>query len=128
MITTECAISIYKQTVLPLLDYAVFLLHSCNVSDTDDLQVLQNDALRTCFNVKRRDQVSVKNLHTEAKLLSLKQRRIIQLLSLMFIHKNHFGVERIANRNTRAADHYRFHIERYNVVKYRNSPYYKGSE
>ena len=48
MITTKCAILIYKQTVLPLLDYAVFLLHSCNVSDTDDLQVLQNDALWTC--------------------------------------------------------------------------------
>ena len=41
-ITQFCAISIYKQTILPLLDYAGFLLQSINVSDRSDLQVLQN--------------------------------------------------------------------------------------
>ena len=45
MITTKCAISIYKQTVLPLFDYAGFMLHSTNVSDRNDLQVIQNDML-----------------------------------------------------------------------------------
>ena len=32
------------------------------------------------------------------------------------------------NRATRAADRYKFRLERYNTVKYKNSPYYKGSE
>ena len=54
-ITEKCALAIYKQTILPVLDYAGFVLISCNKSDRHDLQVLQNDALRTCFNVKRRD-------------------------------------------------------------------------
>ena len=69
-ISVECSVLIYKQTILPLLDYAVFfLLNSCNVSD--DLEVLQNDCLRTCFNVYRRDHMSVVVLHKDAKLLSL---------------------------------------------------------
>ena len=50
-INQECAVIIYKQTILPVLDYSGFLLHSCNVSDRHDLQILQNDALRTCYNV-----------------------------------------------------------------------------
>ena len=127
-ITTFCAISIYKQTVLPLFDYAGYLLHSANVSDRNDLQVLQNDALRTCYNVRRRDRMSIKNLHVEAKLLSLDQRQIIQLLSLMFIHHQRHNVRRPAPRATRNADRYKFHTERYNNVKYKNSPYFKGSE
>ena len=49
------AISIYKQTILPMFDYAGFILIACTKSDRYDLQVLQNDALRTCYNVKRRD-------------------------------------------------------------------------
>ena len=48
-------VAIYKQTILPVFDYAGFMLISCNKSDRKDLQVIQNDALRTCYNVKRRD-------------------------------------------------------------------------
>ena len=87
-INQESAVIIYKQTILPLLDYSGFLLNSCNVSDRGDLQILQNDALRTCYNVKRRDRMSIRQMHYDANLLSLDQRRKIQLLLLMFIHKN----------------------------------------
>ena len=76
-ITTFCAISINKQTVLPLFDYAGFLLHSVNVSERSDLQVLQNDALHTCYNVRKRDKMSIRKLHCEARILSLSQRRSI---------------------------------------------------
>ena len=43
--------TLYKQTILPLLDYAGFLLIAGNVSDRCDLQILQNTALRICYNV-----------------------------------------------------------------------------
>ena len=97
MITTFCAVSIYKQTILPILDYAGFLLQSCNISDRGELQVLQNDALRTCYNIRLRDRMSIKKLHNEAKLLSLEQRRNIQLLSLMYRHKDNLDVRRVPN-------------------------------
>ena len=127
MITVKCAIDIYKQTILPILDYAGFMLYSINQSDKNDLQILQNDALRTCYNVQRRDRLSVKNLHTQAKLLSLDQRRQIQLLSLMYTHKCSVNPVRVNARLTRGADRYRFYTERCNSTKYRNSPYYRGS-
>ena len=75
MITRTCAITIYKQTILPLLDYSGFLLISCNVSDRGDLQTLQNHALGICYNVRLRDRVSIEHMHNRANLLSLEQRR-----------------------------------------------------
>ena len=86
-ITEQSAIAIYKQTILSVFDYAGFMLISCNKSDREDLQVIQNDALRTCYNVKRRDKLSFSKMHLEANLLRLEQRRTFQLLALMFIHK-----------------------------------------
>ena len=114
-------------SLLPLFDYAGFMLYSINQSDKNDLQVLQNDALRTCYNVQCRDRFSVKNLHSQAKLLSLDQRRQIQLLTLMYIHKQNVNPFRVNARHTRGADRYRFHTERCNNSKYRNSPYYRRS-
>ena len=128
LITTKCALTIYKQTILPLFDYSGFIIISCNVSDRMDLQILQNNALRICFNVRLRDRVSIRHMHNRANILSLEQRRQIQLLCLMFIFKNrHLDVRRIHNRRTRAAELYSFVRERYNCVKYKTSPYYKGS-
>ena len=85
-ITEKSAVAIYKQTILPVFDYAGFMLISCNKSDRKDLQVIQNDALRTCYNVKRRDKLSIMKMH-KMRLLSLDQRLTFQLLSLMFLHK-----------------------------------------
>ena len=127
-INDKTALSIYKQTILPILDYAGFMLISCNKSDRHDLQVLQNDALRTCLNVKRRDKLSVSSMHKQSNLLSLEQRRSFQLLCLMYQHKADAQNLFVPNRQTRAADRIQFHVERYNVTKYKNSPYYKVVE
>ena len=69
-ITEKCAVSIYKQTILPMLDYAGLMLISCNKSDRHDLQNIQNDALRTRYHVKRSDRLSVANTHKRAHLQS----------------------------------------------------------
>ena len=127
-ITEKCAITIYKQTILPVFDYVNFLLVSCNKSDQHDLQIIQNDALRTCYNVRRRDKMSIVNMHAKAKLLSLQQRRNIQLLGLMYTHKSNPANLRTFTRNTRGADRDTFHVERFQNCKYRNSPYFIGAE
>ena len=127
-ITEKSAVSIYKQTILPVLDYAGFMLISCNKSDRRDLQVIQNDALRTFYNIKRRDRFSVTKMHQKAHLLSLDQRRVFQLMGLMFLHRKNPRNIRIPARNTRGANRDQFVVERYNNLKYKNSPFYKGSE
>ena len=127
-ITEKSAVAIYKQTILPVFDFAGFMLISCNKSDRKDLQVIQNDALRTCYNVKRRDKFSIMKMHKKSHLLSLEQRRTFQLLGLMFLHKSNPRNLRIPARQTRGATRDQFAVERYNNLKYKNSPYYKGSE
>ena len=59
--------------------------------------------------------------------MSLEQRRKIQTLSLMYIYKNFANVERIFVRNTHQGNRYNFRVENYQNSKYRNSPYFKGS-
>ena len=63
-ISLKCALTIYEQTILPLLDYTGFMLLSANISDKNDLQVMQNNALRICFNVRLRDRVSIDQMHS----------------------------------------------------------------
>ena len=127
-ITEKSAISIYKQMILPVFDYPGFLLISCNKSDPQALQVIQNDALRCCYNVRRRDKLSVSSMHKKSKLLSLEQRRTFQLLSLMFLHKNCRSNLKSPIRNTREADRPQFTVERYQNMRYKKSPFYKGVE
>ena len=99
-----------------------------NVSYRSDLQTLQNDALRVCFNVRMRERIWIVQMHCRDKLLSLEQRRQKQLLNLMFIYKlRHENVRRIHVRHTRAANVYSFTRERYHNNKYNNSPLYKGA-
>ena len=126
-ITTKCAISIYKQTILPLFDYAGFLLISCNKKDRGDLQIIQNNCLRMCYNVRLLDRLGLIELHREANLVSLEQRRHIQLLCLMYIYKKFVNVERVFARNTRQGCRYNFRLDNHQSTKYKNSPYFKGT-
>ena len=99
------ALAIYKQTIMPLFDYSCFLLLSCPKSDREDLQVIQNNALCLCLNIRLNDRVSLVDTHNRSNLISLEQRRCIQLLSLLFIHgESHMNVFEIPARNTRAAE------------------------
>ena len=105
------AFTIYKQTILPLLDYSGFMQISAHASDKYDLQLLQNNALRVCHNVKLRDRFLIERMHIRANLLSLDQRRQKQVLFLMFIYKDrHENVGRVHPRNTRAAQAYSFFV------------------
>ena len=100
-IDLKCALTIYKQTILPLLDNAGFMLLSVNSYDKHDWQVLQNNALRICFNVGLRDIISIKRMHDRANLLSLDQRRQKQVLFLLFIYNDRCtGIRRIHAINT----------------------------
>ena len=81
----KAAVQVYKQTIMPIFDYAGFLLISMNEGDKGDLQIMQNDALRFCKNIHMLDKVSIPKLHDSVKLLSLEQRRQKQELNLMYM-------------------------------------------
>ena len=75
-ITDKAAISIYKQTILPIIDYTGFLVLACCNSDRSDLQKVQNDILQICYRSKLVDKVSILDLHKKAKLMSLEQHNV----------------------------------------------------
>ena len=77
------ALIIYKQTIMPIFDYGVFLVDSSTRKSRDDLQKLQNKALRTVHGFRLNNSPGVKDLHDRSCLLSLEQRREKQLLHLM---------------------------------------------
>ena len=73
-LTFHAAILIYKQTILPLIDYAGFMLIACNKSIKEDFQILQNDILRICCRYVRADKISVERLHKECNIVGIEQR------------------------------------------------------
>ena len=123
-LTYKAAIQIYKQVILPILNYAGFLLVACNKDKKGEFQVLQNDALRFCSNNRLNDRVSLDVLHNKANLVSLEQRRCVQLLSLMYkmSRKAENRVEGV--RATR--QHEKKGMDRKIGTKYATSPFYKG--
>ena len=126
-LTEKAALSIYKQTILPVLDYTGFLLLSCNNSDRSDLQKMQNDILRICYRLKLSDQVSIKELHKKSKMLSLEQRMQKQLLWLMYIDSLDVNNRKGNNRVLRNNDKYTFKVDRKIGTRYQRSPFYRGT-
>ena len=127
LLTEKAAVSVYKQTILPIIDYAGFLLLSCNNSDRSDLQKIQNDILRICYKVKLNDHVSIKEMHKISKMLSLEQRMRKQLLWLMYIDSLDVNNRKPNNRVLRNNDKYIFKVDSKVGTKYQNSPYFKGT-
>ena len=103
-LTFDAAVAVYKQTILPIIDYAGFLLIAWNKDDIDELQVLQNDTLRICNRSKVADMISICDLHKKCKIISLKQRMQKQLLWLMYISSLDNNNHRVTVRNTRSAN------------------------
>ena len=75
-LTYKASLQIYKQTILPMIDYPGHSLIACNKNRKSDLQIIQNDVLRFCENKRLQDKVSIELLHQNAKLVSLEQRRM----------------------------------------------------
>ena len=107
-LTYNAAIQIYKQTILPILDYSGLLLLACNKTKKYDFQVMQNDILRFCENKKLQDRISIEMLHQNARLLSLEQRQIKQILCLMYKLSKCNENRAVANRLTRRKRKYVF--------------------
>ena len=78
------SILVYKQTILPLLDYCGFLAMSGNKNCYTSLQVLQNDCLRVCVGYPNGYNQTRAELHETSNLSSLYQRWDKQLLMIMY--------------------------------------------
>ena len=98
------ALCIYRQAILPILEYSGFLLISIIMGQKNDLHVTQNDVLRFAKNVKIPVRVSRIKLHKDAKLFSLEQRREKHLFSLMYKLSRQRKARKVTNRNVFKTD------------------------
>ena len=79
---TKAATLVYKNMILPMIEYGDIFLTSATVANRRKLQVLQNKGL--CCAFKRDMDTSVVELHKVAKLSKLKHRREGYLMVHMF--------------------------------------------
>ena len=126
-ITKLAAKTMYKQMILPLLDYCGFLLISSTKEQKRELQKKQNDAIRTCLSYNLVDHIAIDRMHYEMGLISLEQRRSIQLLKLMFVRSKKPGNLKIPVRLLRGNSKPKFKLMSKCSGKYINSPLYRGS-
>ena len=127
-LTFNAAVSVYKQTILPIIDYAGFLLISCKKEDKNDLQKMQNDILRICNRSRLSDRVSIPDLHSRCKIISLEQCMRKQLLWLMYILSRDKQFLKVPNRVTHSAEKMVFKVPSKLLPVYERSPYYVGTK
>ena len=127
-LTEHAAVMVYKLTILPYIEYAGFLVVACSLDDKRDLQICQNDALRICAKVKMSDHVRIEDLHSRCKIVSLEQRRRIQLLLLMYKSRNDISLLKVFPRNTRRSTRKVFRTANFEGTVYKRSPYYIGAK
>ena len=81
-LTKKAALLTYKNMILPVLEFGDIFLHSAPHKVRKKLQTLQNKALK-CALVKDK-LYSTEDLHREARILKLKERRHVHVLLHMF--------------------------------------------
>ena len=123
---TNTRVLVYKQTILPLVEYVSFMLCLNSAGVVDKLQKLQNRCLRFCLNINNPLELSVVRLHQTARVNMLEVRRDVQLLNLMYSLKSNNRFKKECERVTRNVDKYVFHTEIVHKDVYAKSPYFKG--
>ena len=92
-LNVETRILVYKQTVLPLSEYVIFVMCLNNKHEVDKLQKLQNKALRLCYNIQSPKEMRVSLLHDMASVDSLYKRRMyIYIYIYIYIQFRHIMV------------------------------------
>ena len=127
-INVDTRILVYKQTIMPLVEYVGFMLNMNNNQDTMKLQRLQNRALRMCFEVNIPFDICTADLHNQARVATLQQQRDLSLLCIMYELKQLHLYEKIGDRVTRQCDKYIFQTDVASVGVCTRSPYHIGSK
>ena len=126
-INLKAAISIYKCTILPVLEYADFIQDQGIAYVNKELQKLQNFGLLIAFNqhilpFDRRD--SSETLHRNGKIMRLIHRRNLHLLQFAFRLKKNIESLDIREIHTRRREGIVFGIAKSNHYKFQRNPYH----
>ena len=123
----ETTLLLYKQMVLPILEYCPLVIDGGPVGAVRKLQTLQNDCLRICKSIADPRDIRVHDLHLECKLDELAYRRNKQILSYMYSISRKADEVLVPTRVLRA--NLKVQLKPKRVIKdiYTMSPYFRGS-
>ena len=127
MVIIVVIIVVYKQTILPILDYMCILVNSSTQRKIRKLQPLQNRAIRI---VEKRtgyiSSVEMENLHRKVRLKKLCDRRKLFMLKMMYkLSLSEENVNRYRPEVVlRTAPKVKMKIDFTDKERVRRSPYY----
>ena len=127
-LTFHASISIYKQMILPIIDYAGFLIIGYRISDKGNLKKIQNDILIICDKSCVLDRVSIDKLHGKCKILSLEQRMRKQILSHIYLLSKEATLIKTLTREMRSTSKITYKVPTRITPKYEKSPFYIGTK
>ena len=129
VLTTFASTLVLKSMFLGVLDYGLLFTTVVPNKMIDDLQVIQNHALRAVLNVQDPQDLNVIVLHDLVKVKLLKHRMYIQIMMCMrnsFLNKSLPVLER--DMVTRANDGATFFLPIPRLKSLRKCPFYLGSQ
>ena len=126
-LTKKAALLVYKNMILPIVEYGDIYMSSTTKKSLKKLQVIQNKALRCALNHDPRSDTG--ELHYEEKLKKLKHRRKEHMLLHMYqISQNKVfkGWKKKTSINTRSSQKKLMVVKKPNSSKFRKSVTYLG--
>ena len=125
-LNTKAAMLVYKNMILPILEYGDIFLVAASKDNRRKLQTLQNKALRVIHRVDKYYESDL--IHTESNLLKLKYRREQHLLQFMYTKRNDPNLLRPkrVGVTTRAGCKCNFRLRKPITEKYKRCASYTG--
>ena len=126
-LNSKSAVLIYKNMILPMIEYGDIFLSGATAESRKKLQILQNKGLRCALKKDKYENVSA--LHTEGKISRLKHRRAQHTLSYMYdMSRNDKNLKQRVEGGVRTRSHNKrlLKIRKPNTEKFKNSLAYKG--
>ena len=124
----QAMLLIYRNMILPILEYGDIFLSSLSKQTRKAMQVLQNKALKIALNCRLRE--STDNIHKEANLAKLEIRRKIHTLQFIFRKKSNINllVCNPSGRVTRSSNRIKFKLRKPVTEKYKACLSYMASK
>ena len=126
-LSTKAATLVYKNMLLPMIEYGDVFTTGATIKNRKMLQTLQNKCLRCALNAEA--DANVNDLHEDADLLKLKFRREQHMLSLMFDYAASVNNRKVPNTEgvqTRSHKKKLLKLKKPRTEKYKKSLSYQG--
>ena len=129
MLNVKAALDIVKTMLCSVIDYGNIFLNTSTNQDLEDLQILQNHALRCCYNVIDARTEHVIDLHKNANVKMLDLRRKKQQMLCIFRNlENGYLDAYCPVRNTRNTTGRTIRLPIPRTEQFKKSVYYIGSK